>query len=89
MHSEITKVIHFFGDQKSLAKALGLSEYAVSRWVKQVYIPSARIWEVKQIIGEKTTVFGERITIEGLLREAYEKQHPQNSRTYKSNVAIK
>lgn len=43
----IQKLIKQYGSQQAMAKAFGVTEGAVSHWVKAGKLPQQRLWQVK------------------------------------------
>jgi DNA-binding transcriptional regulator YdaS (Cro superfamily) len=44
---DIHKLIKRYGSQQALARAFGVTDGAVSQWVKAGAIPAARVWQYK------------------------------------------
>ena len=66
MNTQIHRVIKIFGNQSALARALGISSNAVSKWVAQGYIPPARALEVYYLAFKQNS----EISLEMMLRES-------------------
>jgi DNA-binding transcriptional MerR regulator len=49
--SGIREAVALAGSQKQLAEDLGVSKQAVQLWVKQGYVPKARIEEIERLYG--------------------------------------
>lgn len=73
MTREIDKVVEIVGSQAALAKALGISSNAVSKWVAQGYVPPARAVVVAKLVAKHYTLKGEKVSLESLLLEATQK----------------
>ncbi len=67
---EIDKVVAILGSQAKLARALGVSNNAIWKWVAQGYVPPGRAVEVAQLVKDKTTSSGEKVTLESLLTQS-------------------
>lgn len=68
--SQLQKLIGLFKTRRRAAKALGVSENAVSKWCKNGFLPPNRA--VPTIDRLKELGIIHQLTLEGLLREAYE-----------------
>jgi len=67
---EIDKVVAIVGSQTKLAKAIGVSDNAICKWVSHGCIPPGRALEVYQLVKNKKTPLGEKVVLESLLMEA-------------------
>jgi DNA-binding transcriptional regulator YdaS (Cro superfamily) len=47
----IQEAVSVAGTQRNLADLLGVTQQVVSYWVRQGYVPSARVVEVEQVTG--------------------------------------
>ncbi len=70
MTTELEKVIQIFGSQTKMAKELGLSDNAISKWVAKGHAPPNRVLEIMKHIQGKKTPDGEEVTLNALLIEA-------------------
>lgn len=60
--SGIREAVAHAGSQKQLAEVLGVSKQAVQLWVKQGYVPNARIEQIEKIYGiEPRRLFDPRL----------------------------
>jgi len=67
-------VVAIMGSQSALAKAVGVSNNAVSKWVANGAVPPARVVTVYQLVAGKRTRYGECVFLEALLRESCERR---------------
>ncbi len=51
MKIQINEIIKLAGSQGKLASSVGLSQQAISRWVKNDKIPAEHVWRVSEILG--------------------------------------
>ncbi len=70
MTTELEKVIQIFGSQTKMAKKLGLSDNAISKWVAKGHVPPNRVLEIMKHVQGKQTPNGEEVTLNALLMEA-------------------
>ncbi|WP_158657841.1 Cro/CI family transcriptional regulator [Agarilytica rhodophyticola] len=72
MDLEVDKAVQILGGQRAAAEKLGVTDSAISRWVKSGCIPPSRVWEVYLAVGDQkaSSAF---FSIENALRQAYEK----------------
>ncbi|MFL0805503.1 MAG: helix-turn-helix domain-containing protein [Agarilytica sp.] len=70
MTTELEKVIQIFGSQTKMAKELGLSDNAISKWVAKGHPPPNRVLEIMKHVEGKKTPNGEEVTLSALLIEA-------------------
>ncbi len=68
--NELAKVIAILGTQSRLAKALGLSDNAVSKWVAQGKVPPGRALQVAKLVEGRRTACGQEVTLESLLLDS-------------------
>lgn len=47
----IDKVVELAGSQRKLADVLGVTQQAISEWVRQGYVPIGRIVEIEALFG--------------------------------------
>ena len=71
MQREIDKVVAILGSQARLAKALGVSNNAICKWVSHGCIPPGRALAVYRLVKNKRTPWGEEVQLESLLLEAH------------------
>ncbi|WP_158658036.1 YdaS family helix-turn-helix protein [Agarilytica rhodophyticola] len=67
MTGEIRKVLSIFGSQSRLARAIGVSNNAVCKWVAQGCLPPSRAMTVFNLVKDKRTPKGEYVSLESLL----------------------
>ncbi len=74
---EINKIIDILGSQTALAKAMGVSNNAVSKWVAQGYVPPGRAMNIYKLTEGLETSRGESISLEKLLQQAQARGGPE------------
>ncbi len=47
----VDKVVELAGSQRKLADVLGVTQQAISEWVRQGYVPSGRVVEIEALFG--------------------------------------
>lgn len=47
----IDKVVELAGSQRKLADVLGVTQQAISEWVRQGYVPIGRVVEIESLFG--------------------------------------
>ena len=78
MEREIDKVIAIVGSQAKLAKALGLSANAISKWAAQGFVPPGRAMAVAALVEGKHTSDGESVSLVSLLLESALRTHSES-----------
>lgn len=81
MDREIDKVIEIVGSQAALARALGVSNNAVCKWVAQGFVPSGRVIEIMALVKGKKTADGKTVRLEALLLQSFTSRHAHLSQS--------
>lgn len=86
MTEEIRKVLSIFGSQSRLARAIGVSNNAVCKWVKRGHLPPGRAIFVFNLVKDKRTPKGEYVSLESLLLDSSDSIKAKNMKDTDSNI---
>lgn len=70
MKTEIEKVIDIFEGQANMARLLGVSANAISKWVAQGRVPPRRVLQIMRFVGRKNDLGDGVVTLQSLLAES-------------------